>query len=55
MHLVPPTHPPPPSKKEFIIMTSDFAGDDCNTQEMVTVVMQNLGEAWGKQGAVWSM
>jgi len=29
-------------KKDFIIMTFDFGGYDCNTQEMVILVMQIL-------------
>lgn len=47
MHLFTP--PPPSPQKRIHNHDLRFWGDDCNTQEMVTVVMQNLGEAWGKQ------
>ena len=36
-------------------MAFDFAGDDCNTPEMIAMVMQNFGEDWSKQVTVWSM
>ena len=53
MHLVTP--PPPPLKHNSAQPRPSILGkgDDSNTQEIVTVVMQNFGEAWGKQGAVW--
>ena len=43
MDLVYPSPPPPQKKKLRITIVFDFSWDDCNTQDLETMVRQNSG------------